>query len=283
LLPTQALLVLVWAAFGGGRSWVRWPVAFLLALLLWGIAGMIDEIVRELGRGTITLYELSFVLSVLTQFATTFIGILWLRVRGFSIQRTAPARASPPQWQFNLKQLLIWTTVFCLLLGLCQMPIIYISQGEDSDWNLLADTTGRGLIVHINTEDYPIFGIAYAPLCDVFLPLTLFAGLRFLLNQAGLLHSLVAFVGCVGVLVGVAGLSWSSDDLSAWPRVLEEGLFWLPGVETQVAVIVATMLMLRFAGYRFVRRESNEPALERPLRPETDAPGSTLPSADAVR
>jgi hypothetical protein len=201
------------------------------------------------------------VLEKVCQLEVVIGAVLWMRRRGWTCRQAGPELIGPP-WQFSLKQLLIWITLCALLLRLARVPLIDVEH-EDGSWQITLDEERSGVTLIVSGGEIfegSWWSIILFPYCAMFLPAVLLVALWLLLGQRRLLPSSIAFAACVIALAGIAFLSWPARSMeNLWLQLrLHPWPFWLPGAQWQVATIFVTLVTVRLAGYRLVRRERIE-------------------------
>ena len=241
LLPSGALaaaqvgLGVIWGILGTARWYWRMPLSVGLAA---GILGLWIAWVTGWNGGLVTR------ILVVQSVALTLICI-GLRIRGYRLALVRPDTGASQDYgrrfQFGVRDVLTWTTVLAILLGLM--------RGADMlRWKSLKDNPSIYLMC------------AVALLSAIAILFALWAALgqgRWWLRYGLLLAVLLALGGGLGAWckygewASQGGGGWSYDwDFYHWYLV---GWWWIAWMFLSGGLLAATLLIFRAEGYRLVR------------------------------
>jgi len=252
MLSGQLGLVLVWAALGQPRWNIRWPAAFLLA-----VAILIPIVWHQ-------MHPTELLILVGLQSAILLVVCWWLAWRGFRMVRFESAgdnpflssknhsSGQPRENQFQLRDLLIWTTALAIALGVARM-INYWSASIDV-WEHI-----QSFVVTKRMRDF-LLGI---PTAAIVTSAVLLVALWAALGQGRPLMRWLCLFVFVGILSTAHGLIDYYQHAWTWrwapPLWRSWDIFW--NLEQTLVtwhcltggMLFAALLMFRSLGYRLYR------------------------------
>lgn len=242
LVAAQIGLAIVWGTLGTARWYWRMPLTIslgtgLLGFWVLGVIGWSGRLMAGI---------------LVVQAITLTLMSVGLRIRGYrliQLDATNENAAGPSshRFQFGIRDVLVWTTVLAILLGLMRMA---------------------GMLVWVTFSDHPslYFKSTVALLSAIVILFSLWASL-------GQGHWLLRYSLLLGVLLGLGaavggasrygerllnqwiltnGYNSSFDyDLFHWYEV---GWWWIAWMFLSGGLLAASLMIFRTVGYRLVRR-----------------------------
>ncbi|MGI8977932.1 MAG: hypothetical protein ACR2FY_01775 [Pirellulaceae bacterium] len=241
LISAQIGLAVVWGVLGTGRWYWRIPPAVGLG------AGMLWFWISWVTGWSGPLMTPVLVVQAIVLFLIT--AALW--VRGYRLEIPLPEKgndAGSRRLQFGIRDVLIWTTVMAILLGLM--------RGADMlEWKSISD----------HPSVFLMCSVAFLSAIVVVFSVWASLGKGHPLLRYGLLVVMLLVLGagmgaaCVygddwlqrraRGLLSYRGYDW---DLHRW---LEVGWWWIAWMFLSGGLLAASLLVFRAVGYRLVRRK----------------------------
>jgi hypothetical protein len=241
LVAAQIGLAIVWGTLGTARWYWRMPVTIglgtgLLGFWVLGVSGWSGQLMAGI---------------LVVQAITLTLMSVGLRVRGYRlIQLDASENAASPssrRFQFGIRDVLVWTTVLAILLGLMRVA---------------------GMLVWVTFSDHPslYFKSTVALLSAMVILFALWASLgqgHWLLRYSLLLGVLLG----LGAAMGAASIygkqfldQWLSRQVSPYRffdydlyHWYEVGWWWIAWMFLSGGLLAASLMIFRTVGYRLVR------------------------------
>ncbi|MBC7852017.1 MAG: hypothetical protein IAF94_01135 [Pirellulaceae bacterium] len=241
LVSAQVGLAIVWGILGTGRWYWRAPLAVGLG------AGMLWFWISCVNGWSGRLMTQVLVVQAIVLFLIT--AGLW--VRGYRLEITLPEVGNGKgrgRLQFGIRDVLIWTTVMAILLGLMR---------------------GAGMLVWVTFSDHPsvflMSTVGFLSAVVILFAVWASLGKGHPLLRYGLLVVMLLVLGAGMGAACVYGDDWLQQrakgllsyrgydyDLHSW---LEVGWWWIAWMFLSGGLLAASLLVFRAVGYRLVRRK----------------------------
>jgi hypothetical protein len=274
LLCVQAILLLAlgWLPAAGRLGRAVLVAAFMgLCVMAFWAESVHTSVLFGNGRPEFAQHLLYWSLESLLQLAIVLAAAIYLRRRGYELatEPTYPTGTSERWWQYRLTHLLLFVTLVVIAIGAVRIPTIFVA-GQYPRWQLANLPSSEGLALVVPFGPGP-------PRNSTVLMLNLFTALPAVSAPLGtamllgrelpwrLTTFLVANLAVVLVGVVAQPLGGKVDFFTHvsinWNQAMRMRQFDSSIVALaafQIAIVLVTLLVLRLAGYRLVRRERIE-------------------------